>query len=142
MVLEIILLTLTLTFGILLVLVVQRWIRDNAKHAKDLRYAREDAVKKSRATIEGQTYEQLAPILPDWKYTPSDCKFMSAPVDYIVFSGLSTNTVEEIIILEIKTGDSQPTARQRSIRDAIKNGKVRYEVYRIKDGREVTKETV
>ena len=98
---------------------------------------REDAIKKSRAVIEGNIAEQLAPILPGWKYTPSDCKFISAPVDYIIFNGLSENQVSEVVILEVKKDSSHPTKRQNSIKKAIEDGNVRYELYRIKNNKGV-----
>ena len=103
------------------------------KHRHELKRAREDAVARSRATIEGKVFEQLIPHFPEWKYTPSDARFLSSPLDYVVFSGLSTNTVNEIIFVEVKRGGST-SKRQNSVRKAIADGRVRYELLEIKDG--------
>ena len=101
-------------------------IRDD--YELQLEMARADAVKRSRASIQGKVLEHIVPYLPNWKYTPSDARFLGSPIDYIVFDGLSEDEVKELIIVEIKTGNSKATKRQRSIRDAIKEGKVRYEL--------------
>ena len=104
------------------------------KYTKDIAEARKDAIKRSRSTIEGETFERLVTHFKEWKFgSPSDARFIASPLDYVVFSGLSTDTCDEVIFVEIKTGDSQTTKRQRSVRDAIVNGKVRYELLEIKD---------
>lgn len=106
------------------------------RHAQDIKEQRADAVKRSRSVIEGMVAEQLVPHFPEWKHTPSDARFIASPLDYVVFSGLSKDKVEEIIFVEVKTNSSQTTKRQRSVRDAIKNGKVSYELLEIKDVRQ------
>lgn len=123
--------------SILLLLFLIREIikRKNLEKTQDklIKDAREDAVKRSRSVIEGQILEKLAPILPGWKYTLSDCKFLSAPIDYVIFDGLSEGKILEVILLEIKKDDSNSTKRQNSIKKAVTEGRVRYELLRIKD---------
>jgi len=34
---------------------------------------------KSRAVLGGQFSEQLAPFLPDFKYLPTECRFVGKP---------------------------------------------------------------
>jgi len=91
---------------------------------------RADAIKKSREVIEGNVIQQLIPYFPEYKYTPSDSRFMGSPLDIIVFNGLSKDCVEEVVFIEIKSGKNYPTKRQKSIKKAIENGKVRYELLR------------
>jgi len=104
--------------------------------AKQVSEARTDAVKKSRDVIEGNVYQQLVSYFPEYKYTPSDSRFMGSPLDLVVFNGLSRGNVEEIIFIEIKSGKSYPTKRQKSVKDAIENGKVRYELLRLEKNEE------
>ena len=93
---------------------------------------RKDAVKRSRAVIGGQVAEQIAPYLPDFPCNPSDAKFIGKPVDFIAFKGLSeSNTVEEILLIEVKTGQSALSSREKEIRKAVKDGRIRYVEYRI-----------
>jgi len=135
----------TIIFAVLFVVFLGLYIwqifkneRMRKQHELDLIETRKDAVKRSRSVIEGQVAEQLVPHFPEWKYgAPSDARFIASPLDYVVFSGLSEDNVKEIIFVEIKTSKSQVTKRQRSVREAIKNGKVKYELLEIKDDRKL-----
>ena len=87
--------------------------------AKYTRGIRKDSVDRSRATISGQVHEQLLPYLPDFPFDPKDVRFLGAPVDLIVFDGLSAGRLERIVFVEIKTGNSQLTPRERQVRDMV-----------------------
>ncbi len=95
--------------------------------------AREDSVKRSRSSLSGQFLEKLAPHFPDFPYEPTDLRFLGTPVDYVVFSGMSEGEVAEIVFLEVKSGDSGLTTRERRVRDAVEAGAVRWDVYHIPD---------
>lgn len=99
---------------------------------------REDAVKRSRAVLSGQFSEQLAPYLPDFKYKPSEARFIGKPIDFIVFDGLDGKNVTDVIFVEVKSGNSQLSTQERRVRDAIRHGRVRWELYQVPE--EVTKE--
>lgn len=96
---------------------------------EDIASAREDAVKRSRAVLTGQIAEQLAPFLPGFPCNADDCRFIGKPIDFIAFSGLSRDTVDEVVFVEVKTGNSQLSKRERAIKDAVDNGRVRYVIY-------------
>jgi predicted Holliday junction resolvase-like endonuclease len=87
-----------------------------ARYTRDIR---RDSVDRSRATISGQVHEQLVPYLPDFPFNPKDVRFMGAPVDLIVFDGLSAGKLERIVFVEVKTGASTLTTRERQIRDMV-----------------------
>ncbi len=91
---------------------------------------RADAVKRSRAVIGGQTAEQLAPYLPGFPYEAGDCRFIGKPVDFVVFSGASKGEIEELVFVEVKSGGAGLTRIERSLRDAIEAGKIRWYEYR------------
>lgn len=96
------------------------------------RKIRKDAVKRSRAVIGGQVAEQLAPFLPGFPCNPGDCRFVGKPVDFVVFSGMTeNNVVDEVVLVEVKTGTSALSERERQIKNCINKGRVRYEEYRI-----------
>lgn len=93
---------------------------------------RNDAVKRSRAVLTGQMAEQIAPFLPDFPCNPSDVRFIGKPVDFIGFSGLSeTNTIKEVLLIEVKTGDSRLNSHEKELKAAIEAGRVRYVEYKI-----------
>ncbi len=101
------------------------------QNASLLKKIRKDSIKRSRAVIGGQMVEQIAPFLPDFPCNPADCRFLGKPVDIVAFCGASEkDKIEEIIFIEVKTGESQLSNREKEIRECIKKGKVRYEVYR------------
>lgn len=95
------------------------------------REARRDSVDRSRATLSGQFLEKLAPHFPDFPYEPTDLRFLGTPVDYVVFDGLSEGEVDEIVFLEVKSGESSLTTKERRVRDAVEAGAVRWDVYRV-----------
>lgn len=96
-----------------------------------LQAERDDAVKRSRAVVGGQVAEQLAPYLPDFPCDPGDARFVGKPVDFVCFSGASKGDVDEIIFVEVKSGGSALSKAEKSVRDAIVEGKVRWVEYRI-----------
>ncbi len=93
--------------------------------------ARRDAVERSRAVLSGQLSEQLAPWLPDFPVNPADARFIGKPVDFVAFCGAEGGTVDEIVFIEVKKGRSTLSPVERSIRDAIVHGRVRWVEYRL-----------
>ncbi len=101
-------------------------------HAQEIEEAREDAIKRSRSVLGGQIAEQIAPFLRDFPCRAEDCRFLGKPVDFIVFSGLYNNdAVDEIVFVEVKTGSSALSKREKSLKDAVEQKRVRYVEYRI-----------
>jgi predicted Holliday junction resolvase-like endonuclease len=102
--------------------------------------ARKSAVVQSRAVLGGKFTEQMVPYFPDFKYDPTEVRFIGSPIDLIVFPGLAKGDPEEIVVLEIKTGPSggrtaQLSPVQRKIKQLIEDGMVRWdEIYRVSGG--------
>jgi len=92
---------------------------------------RSDAVKRSRAVLGGQFSEQLAPFLPGFPGDPTEVRFVGKPVDFISFSGASRGVVDEVLFIEVKTGESALSPVERSLRNAVRDGRVRYVEYRV-----------
>lgn len=98
---------------------------------KEIKIAREDAIKRSRAVLNGQLSEQFAAFFPDFPADPTEIRFVGKPVDFIAFSGLSSGSIDEILFVEVKTGGSALSKTERSLRDAVEKKNVRYTEYRI-----------
>ena len=108
-----------------------------------LKAERDDAVKRSRAVVGGQVAEQLAPYLPDFPCDPGDARFVGKPIDFVCFSGASGGAsgaasgaasggeIDEILFVEVKSGGSGLSKAEKSVRDAIVAGNVRWVEYRI-----------
>jgi predicted Holliday junction resolvase-like endonuclease len=80
---------------------------------------REDAVQRSQAVTAGKVHEQLIPYLPAFPYNPKDVRFLGSPIDLVVFDGLAEGRIRRIVFLEVKTGRSGLTSRERLVRDVI-----------------------
>ena len=102
---------------------------EGQKWQVEVEKARREAITQSRAVLGGKFVEQLAPYLPEFRYDPTEARFIGSPIDLIVFPGLAKGDPEEIVIMEIKTGKTgQLTPQQRKIRQLIEDGMVRLEL--------------
>lgn len=94
--------------------------------------------KKSSETRLGLISENIAPFLAGCPYDPRQMHFFGNPIDFIVFN----YDEAEIIFLEVKSGNSKESARQKVIKNIIKSGKVHYEKMRINEkGVKISRET-
>jgi predicted Holliday junction resolvase-like endonuclease len=105
--------------------------------------AQEAKKQKGRAasahTSKGQILEKWAPFVdhpeidPDWK--AENWNFMGNPIDYIVWDYRDNKdlNLEEgmIYIMDVKSGKSQLTTKQRRIRDLVKAGRVEWREIRL-----------
>jgi len=88
------------------------------------------AIRRSRAVIGGQLAEQVAPLLPGFPCDPGDARFVGKPIDFVAFPGASSGEVEEILFIEVKSGRAGLSRVERSVRDAVQDGRVRWECWR------------
>ncbi len=94
-----------------------------------LKEARKQAIKQSRAVLGGKFTEQMAPYLPEFKYDPTEARFIGTPIDLLVFPGLAEGNPREIVLIEVKTSKTgRLTTRERIIEELVKAGKVRWEL--------------
>jgi predicted Holliday junction resolvase-like endonuclease len=100
---------------------------------EDLSAARRDAARRSRSVLGGKAGEQLAPLLPEFsdRFDPTEARFLGAPVDYVVFDGIGTGELEQVVLVEVKTGRSQLNRNEREVERAVREGRVRFEVLRL-----------
>ncbi len=97
------------------------------KYLKDNRL---DAVKRSRAVLGGQMVEQIAPFLPGFPCNPGDVRFVGKPVDFVAFPGMAQGEpVKEVMFIEVKTGSSQLSSREKEIQKAVEEGRVSYKIF-------------
>ncbi len=108
------------------------------EHQHALLDAQKRSVNTSRAVLKGKMAEQLAPIMPEFRYLPSDAKFLGDPIDYVVFDGYTDfrdgdGIAEdiEVVLIDIKSGGARLSKGQQAIAQAIREGRVRFETIRI-----------
>jgi predicted Holliday junction resolvase-like endonuclease len=98
---------------------------------RNLPMHRKEAILKSRAVLGGHFSENLAPYLPDFPYLPTECRFVGEPVDFIVFKGMDEKKIDEVVFVEVKSGNSRLSPQEKNLKEAIDNGRVSFEEYRI-----------
>lgn len=90
------------------------------------RKIRRESVRQAQAVIAGKVYEQLVPYLPNFPFNPKDARFLGSPVDLVIFDGLDRGELARIVFVEVKTGNSALTARERQIRATVQAGRVEW----------------
>ena len=92
---------------------------------------RADAIRRSSAVVSGKVTEHLTPYMGVFPYNPKDARFLGAPIDLIVFDGMSDDDLRQIVFLEVKTNTSTLSPRERRIRDAVQAGRVAWREFRV-----------
>jgi len=119
-------LILGIAIGLLVALLyIQQW------KARYTQVIRQDAVQRSQAVTSGKVHEQLVPYLPEFGFNPKDARFLGSPVDLLVFDGLDDGELRRVVFIEIKTGGSTLTGRERQLRDVVRARQVAWEELRI-----------
>lgn len=143
---------------LVLALVVYLWRTDRARsqariesllqeRERDVADARRESVLKSRSSLKGQIAEQMAPLLPGFRYRPADARFLGDPIDYMVFNGYSQardaggSTDLEVVLLEVKQGGSSLSPFQKMIASSVQEGRVRFEILRVAEDGTLSTET-
>jgi len=88
-------------------------------------YAKLMGQKKSSEVRTGKITEQISPFLDDYPLDPRTARFIGDPIDFIHFDE------EKVTFVEVKSGKSQLSTKQRRIRDLINAGKVEFTIYRV-----------
>lgn len=105
--------------------------------------ARNDLVisqKKSSETNLGLAFENIVGMLPNLPYKSSELRHISTPIDYLYYHWDDPEG-PSISFIEVKTNNSKESKRQKIVKNAIKNGRIFYEVLRLdKDGIKIKRE--
>ena len=101
------------------------------QHEESIPALREDAVKQSRAVLSGQFSEQIAPYLPGFPFKPTEARFIGKPIDFVVFKGMDEQNIDSLVFVEVKSGQSQLSKIQKSLKLAIENKKISWHEYKV-----------
>jgi predicted Holliday junction resolvase-like endonuclease len=103
---------------------IERW---KQQHEQEIRL---DAVQRSSAVTRGKVTEHIVPYLPGFDLDPKDIRFLGTPIDLIAFKGLNASAEEiEIVFIEVKTGRSALSARERAVKKAVEQKRVSWRVF-------------
>ena len=120
-----------------LVLVSGSYLRYRLTHrhaATDIEAVRRDAARRSRGVLAGKAGEQMAPLVPAFsqRFDPTEARFIGAPIDYVVFDGLATGELREVVLVEVKTGGGRLNANELEVERAVAEGRVSFEILRLR----------
>ncbi len=94
----------------------------------------EGSVRQASATNLGFILERIATTLPTFPLKSTECRSLFDPIDYVAFPGADSGAVESIHFVEIKSGRSKLTPRQKEIRDVVERGRISLVTYKAKPG--------
>jgi predicted Holliday junction resolvase-like endonuclease len=117
----------------------KQWREEEEKRLEE---ARKQAILQSRAVLGGKFTEQMAPYLPEFKYDPTEARFIGTPIDLVVFPGLAEGEPKEIVLIEVKSGrSSRLSPREKRIKELVEANMVRWEeIHRLSTEEEVAAE--
>ena len=96
---------------------IERWKQQNRK--------RRGRHQRSSAVTRGKVTEHIVPYLPGLDLDPKDIRFIGTPIDLIAFKSLNASVEEvEIVFIEVKTGGSVLSARERAVKKAVEQKRV------------------
>ena len=101
----------------------ERWKQE---HEQQIRV---DAVQRSLAITKGKVTEHIVPYLPGFDLDPKDIRFLGTPIDLIAFKGLNASVEVEVVFIEVKTGASVLSAREKAVKKAVEEKKVSWRVF-------------
>ena len=103
---------------------IERW---KQQHEQEIRL---DAIQRSSAVTRGKVTEHIVPYLPGFDLDPKDIRFLGTPIDLIAFKGLNASVEEiEIVFIEVKTGGSALSARERAVKKAVEQKRMSWRVF-------------
>ena len=99
---------------------------------------RKDSVNRSRSTLKGRISEQMAPLLPEFPFSPADARFIGNPIDFVVFDGYTQAKDEKgetisVVLVEVKKGKGRLSREETLIKKAVEEGRVSWRTIFLKD---------
>jgi len=82
---------------------------------------------RSKQVKLGLVTENIMPFLESFPYDTDNVRGLFNPIDLIVFND------DEVVFVEVKSGGSRLSNKQKKIKDNIQEGRVRFEVHKLSE---------
>ena len=102
---------------------------------EELKKARKDSKFRSSAVNWGKSIEHFVPFMTKFPVPPEDVVFLGMPIDYVGFTHTDSKTMCEIHFIEVKSGNSILMTKQRNIKKAIQEGRVKWHEISVESNR-------
>ena len=96
----------------------------DAAHIVEKAKARKDSTFRSSAVNWGKTVEHFVPFMTKFPLPPEDVVFLGMPIDYVGFTDTESAKKCKVHFVEVKSGVSFLSTKQRNIKKAIEEGRV------------------
>lgn len=113
--------------------------RKDAELIDKVAKARKDSKFRSSAANWGFTVEHFVPFVQNFPIPPEDVSFLGKPIDYIGFTNTDSKLKCEVHFIEVKSGQANLSQKQRNIKLAIQQGRVKWHEVRV-DANKVVEE--
>ena len=112
-----------------------------AAHIVEKAKVKKDSTFRSSAVNWGKSIEHFVPFMTKFPVPPEDVVFLGMPIDYVGFTHTDSKTMCEIHFIEVKSGNSILMTKQRNIKKAIQEGRVKWHEISVESNRaEITEE--
>lgn len=91
---------------------------------EEIKKARKDSKFRSSAVNWGKSIEHFVPFMSKFPLPPEDVVFIGMPIDYVGFTDTESAKKCTVHFLEVKSGVSMLSGKQRNIKKAIEEGRV------------------
>ncbi len=112
-----------------------------AAHEIEKQKVRKDSKFRSSAVNWGKSIEHFVPFMTKFPLPPEDVVFLGMPIDYVGFTDTGSKTKCKVHFVEVKSGSSFLSEKQKNIKRAIEEGRVVFHEIAVDNNRaEVHKE--
>ena len=91
---------------------------------EEIKKARKDSKFRSSAVNWGKSIEHFVPFMSEFPLPPESVVFIGMPIDYVGFTDTESAKNCQVHFLEVKSGSSLLSAKQKNIKKAIEEGRV------------------
>lgn len=98
---------------------------------EEIKKARKDSKFRSSSVSWGKSVEHFTPFMDSFPIPPEDVIFLGMPIDYVGFTDTNSKAGCEVHFIEVKSGQSAISQKQKNIKSAIQEGRVRWHEIRV-----------
>lgn len=95
-----------------------------AAHIIEKAKVRQDSKFRSSAVNWGKSIEHFVPFMTKFPIPPEDVVFLGMPIDYVGFTNTESAKNCKVHFIEVKSGASLLSTKQKNIKKAIEEGRV------------------